>query len=70
VKDRHGREAYQHDLAVTTRYDLTDHWLLKLEGHLMFGTAALDNELLNRGADQNTLAPTWGVFLIKTTAYF
>jgi hypothetical protein len=70
VEDRKGREAYQHDLAATTRYDLTDHWLVKLEGHLMFGTAALDNKLLNHAAEQNTLAPTWGVFLIKTTAYF
>lgn len=70
LQDRHGRENYQHDLAVTTRYDLTDHWLFKLEGHLMFGTAALDNKALNAGAEQSTLAPTWGVLLVKTTAYF
>lgn len=70
VEDRHGRENYQHDLAVTTRYDLTHHWLFKLEGHLMFGTAALDNKQLNGGAEQKTLAPTWGVLLVKTTAYF
>jgi hypothetical protein len=70
VEDRHGREKYQHDLAVTTRYDLTDHWLFKLEGHLMFGTATLDNAQLNDGKEQKDLAPTWGVVLVKTTAYF
>jgi hypothetical protein len=70
VKDRHGRESFQHDLAATTRFDLTQNWLVKLEGHLMVGTAALDNRALNQGAAQNTLAKTWGVFLIKTTAYF
>jgi hypothetical protein len=36
----------------------------------MFGTAALDNAQLNGGNEQKTLAPTWGVLLIKTTAYF
>ena len=70
VKDRGGRESHQKDLAVTTRYDLTDHWLIKLEGHLMFGTATLDNKQLNGGVEQKNLAPTWGVLLVKTTAYF
>ncbi len=70
VEDRHGREAYQHDVAATLRYDLTANWLFKLEGHFMRGTAALDNEALNDGVEQKLLAPTWGVFLIKTTAYF
>jgi hypothetical protein len=70
VDDRRGREAHQHDLALTARYDLTSHWLLKLEGHLMRGTAGLDNPRLNDGVQAKDLAKDWGVFLVKTTAYF
>ena len=44
--------------------------LVKLEGHVIHGTAALDNRALNGGTDRAQLAPTWGLFLIKTTAHF
>ncbi len=63
------RNTYQHDLAVTARYDLTDNWLVKLEGHYMRGTLGLSSEL-NSGEKTALLAREWGVFLIKTTAYF
>ncbi len=69
--NKSGREKYQHDFAATVRYDLLANWILKLEGHYMRGTAALDNDRsLNDGVEAKFLAPTWGVFLIKTTAYF
>ena len=42
---RHGRENRQRDLALTFRFDLNQHWLLKLEGHWLNGTAALDKSL-------------------------
>jgi hypothetical protein len=67
--DRHGREAYQHDLALSARYDLTQHWLLKLEGHYMVGTAALD-PALNDNQPQSQLPAEWGAFFLKTTAFF
>lgn len=70
VDERKGHENYQHDVAATTRFDLNAHWLLKLEGHLMRGTAALDNPTLNGGANRADLEPTWGMLLAKTTAYF
>jgi hypothetical protein len=66
---RHGRAAYQHDVALTVRFDINDHWLLKLEEHYMVGTAALDPNL-NGGAQLGTLSKNWGAFLAKTTAYF
>jgi hypothetical protein len=69
VSDREGRENYWHDFAATLRFDLTAHWLLKLEGHLMLGTAGLSPSL-NGGAPRTELEPTWGLFLAKTTAYF
>jgi hypothetical protein len=67
--DRSGRDAYQHDVAATFRYDLTPHWLLKLEGHYMHGTAALIPSL-NDGQPLDELPSDWGVLLVKTTAYF
>lgn len=70
VDKREGRQQHQHDLALTLRFDLTPHWLLKLEGHLIDGTAGLDNRALNDGAERETLERRWGVFLLKTTAYF
>lgn len=68
VRRRTGRDAYQHDVAATLRYDLHEHWLLKLEGHYMRGTAALSASL--NDAPPSRLVPDWGVFLAKTTAYF
>jgi hypothetical protein len=63
------RDKYQQDVAVTTRYDLTQNWLLKLEGHYMRGTAGL-NSALNSNFQLSTLKREWGVFMVKTTAYF
>jgi hypothetical protein len=63
------RSTYQHDVAMTLRYDLTPNWLLKLEGHYMHGTAGLSSALNdNRPLDE--LSKNWGVFLLKTTGYF
>lgn len=70
VDDRRGKAAYQHDVALTTRHDLTSHWLLKLEGHYMHGTASLSNRSLNEGLEPSALARRWLVFLAKTTAHF
>ncbi len=64
-----GRAAYQHDVALTLRYDLNQFWLLKLEGHFMHGTAGLTTEL-NDNQPLSSLTEDWGVFLVKTTAYF
>jgi hypothetical protein len=63
------RGAYQHDLALSLRYDLNAFWLLKLEGHYMHGTAGL-NSALNGNQPLSSLTEDWGVFLVKTTAYF
>jgi hypothetical protein len=61
---RHGRENMQLDGAATVRFDVNQHWIVKLEAHYMHGTAVLP-------ADIRTTAPAdWALFLIKTTAYF
>jgi hypothetical protein len=69
VDQRHGRANYQHDIALSFRYDITTHWLLKVEGHLMEGTAALDKSL-NDNQDPANLTKEWGLLALKTTAYF
>jgi hypothetical protein len=66
---RKGRENFQHDVAVTFRFDITAHWLLKLESHYMRGTADLTPALNNR-TPIAMLEKNWFVFLAKTTAHF
>jgi hypothetical protein len=63
------RSSYQHDIALSTRYDITPNWLLKLEAHYMHGTAGLQSAL-NGGQSRDELTEDWGVFLAKTTGYF
>jgi hypothetical protein len=69
VPFRSGRENYQHDFAGTLRFDINPHWLVKLEGHFVHGTAGLD-KTLNEVDSVARLAPDWALFLVKTTAYF
>lgn len=59
----------QNDIAAAVRFDLNSFWLLKLEGHLMLGTASLD-PTLNGGRATSTLPPVWGAFFAKTTVHF
>ena len=66
---RDGRENVQHDVATTLRFDLNDHWLFKVEGHYMVGTAALTSSQ-NGNVPLSELTPGWGVLLLKTTGYF
>ncbi|HEY6723624.1 MAG TPA: hypothetical protein VI197_06305 [Polyangiaceae bacterium] len=69
VHDRQRPGAFQHDVALTLRYDINQHWLVKLEGHYMHGTAGLSSAL-NDMQPLSELKEDWGVFLAKTTAHF
>lgn len=69
MRTRSGPAASQHDVALTLRFDVNPWWLFKLEGHFMSGTAGLTSAL-NDGAPLDSLERRWGVFLVKTTAYF
>lgn len=64
-----GHAAYQHDVAMTLRYDLNAFWIVKLEGHYMHGTAGLTSAL-NDNRLLSSLPEDWVVALLKTTAYF
>jgi hypothetical protein len=69
VKERKGKQNYQHDAAATLRFDLTRHWILKLEGHYMRGTADV-NVALNDRLPRTEMVKNWAVFLAKTTVHF
>jgi hypothetical protein len=67
LEDRTGTKKQQHDVSLT----LQEHWLLKLEGHYLLGTAGIPvglNSELTRPTTE--LERTWALFLAKVTAYF
>jgi hypothetical protein len=61
-----GHRAWQKDLALTVRVDLTANWILKLEGHFLDGTGDVLPELNPGGMD----ARTWRMFAAKSTFNF
>lgn len=63
------RSTYQHDVAATLRFDVTQNWLVKLEGHFIHGTGGLKSQL-NDNKPLDSLTKNWGLFMLKTTAYF
>jgi hypothetical protein len=69
IDDRKGRDAQRHDVALTLRFDINDHWLVKLEGHFLHGTAEL-RPALNDGTPDDEMKRNWALFAVKTTAYF
>ncbi len=69
VGHRSGIENHQHDAALALRFDITPHWLFKLEGHFMRGTAALSSEL-NDDKPLSDLVNQWWLLAAKTTVYF
>jgi hypothetical protein len=56
-------------VALTLRFDITDNWLVKLEGHFMDGTAGLTNPL-QVGPSPTNAATEWAAFFAKATGYF
>ena len=70
VGNREDRENIQHDVAGTLRFDINPHWLVKLEGHYMAGTAGLTNPLSINAPSIADEDPYWAAFFVKTTAHF
>jgi hypothetical protein len=69
VGHRSGQQNQQHDAAASFRFDISPHWLVKLEAHYMRGTAAL-GPTLNDNQPLSALTNQWVLFVAKTTAYF
>lgn len=62
-KDNKDNNNYHKDTALTTRFDLNDFWILKIEGHHMKGVAEVD-------ASTETIEDTWYLFAAKVTYSF
>jgi hypothetical protein len=59
-------DAYQKDAAVALRFDLTDWWIFKVEGHYIRGTALLQDNEINPIRSDNG----WWMIAVKTTISF
>ena len=57
--------AWQKDIAISTRIDLTDNWLVKLECHSIDGTAHV-LRFFNEGTRQQN----WSLFSMMSTFHF
>jgi hypothetical protein len=62
--------AYQKDTALSLRFDLNEHWIFKLEGHLINGNGLtnIQDNLDSEGVPQHT--EKWGLFAAKMTFWF
>jgi hypothetical protein len=57
--------AWQYDLALSLRCDISDAWIMKIEGHVIDGTALLSETDNPNGWDER-----WYLFAAKTTVSF
>jgi hypothetical protein len=65
VHHRDGAANYQKDWTVAARFDLTDWWVFKVEGHYIHGTA----QLFERN-EPRTTSDGWFMLALKTTVSF
>jgi len=65
VHNRTGSANYQKDAALSLRFDLTDWWIFKVEGHCINGTA----QLFQQGEPPTSNDP-WFMLALKTTVSF
>lgn len=70
VENREGRAQRQLDVALSLRFDVNPFWLIKAEGHFLYGTAALKKSLNVNPPDITQAAEYWGAYFLKTTAHF
>ncbi len=67
VREGDGFDYKQRDIALTLRADVTDNWLLKIEGHAMQGVGDVESTL-NDGIALTE--EDWYLFIAKSTFYF
>ncbi len=60
---------WQKDLTISARYDLTDHWLFKLEHHFIDGVG-LTGAATGPFDPDDVQPQRWGMIVAKTTFYF
>ena len=77
-EDRDGKyykpdhSAWQKDTCLSLRFDMSDQWLIKLEGHYINGTAIIlkTHNQVNFDPDNIDLTEEWMLFGIKLTFNF
>lgn len=60
---------WQKDLTISSRFDLTDFWLFKLEYHFINGVALTQPRTLEENL-ADPMKQHWGMFAAKTTFHF
>jgi hypothetical protein len=74
--DREDYRAWLRDICVTTRFDLSENWVFKLEGHKMAGAACLqgadnpDPRVENPGSTEDRYRKNWYLTGAKLTYNF
>ena len=64
-------KAWRKDLTLFARFDITDNWLVKVEYHIMDGTAWLPNSGLYSDANSSdNIKQKWNMIALKTTFSF
>lgn len=58
-------EVWQKDICLTGRFDISDQWVVKLEGHSVNGTAQIAPNVENDQLDEN-----WYIYLFKVSYSF
>ncbi len=66
-RDSENKATSQQDIAACLRIDINEHWLVKLEGHFMNGTADLAR---SENPDPAKTKANWALFMAKTTVTF
>jgi hypothetical protein len=61
-------DASQKDLALSLRFDPTEWWIFKVEGHCIWGTALLQDNARNPLTERND--NPWWMLAVKTTFSF
>jgi len=59
-------DTFQKDAAVAVRFDVTNRWIFKVEGHYIHGTALLEDNALNPERRDNG----WWMIALKSTISF
>jgi hypothetical protein len=63
-------DAFQKDACLSLRFDLNDHWIFKLEGHLLNGTGLINKQDNLNELGELELKKNWTLFAFKMTFNF
>ncbi|GAK56450.1 hypothetical protein U27_03412 [Candidatus Vecturithrix granuli] len=65
AQGRSAHQAWQKEWVLTSRFDINDHWIWKIEGHFINGTGQILSDDNPEGLDENSY-----LLAVKTTYHF